>query len=187
MPSILARDAAIGQVYVTRGGLCTTPDGKERVWGFDRVRVIAKKQLYKKLDTIYTIVEAVWNPSLDLPPDYPLYVTSELKIKANGVFKISNRDKTKTIELTFDEAITRGHETMEDSDSTVMVTPTDLPQNALISMIIEKLGSTEGASLRDLAMILNIPYQKVRYLVLKLPEIGYKLIKEDSVYKIEKR
>lgn len=208
MGKILAKDAIPGVVYATRGGICIVPSdqvlwesckrvneeyekagGKFRKvpWGFDRVRVIEKKSLYANPKTEYTIVEAGWNPRLELPPDYPLYETELQTISTAPLFKLSGRRKEDTIELTYDEAVEQGFVSKTADEELTEVTVSDASKDTLTAAIIVKLSTEEGATLRDLALQLNVTYQKVRYLVLKLPEFGYKLHKNDSVFRIEKR
>lgn len=216
MSKILAKDAIPNMIYAVRGGTCNVPldrvlwDKCEQIkkeheklgkefqikseyeklggkfkkvaWGFDRVRV-------SKITDKLIICEAGWNPILELPLDYSLYETELQTISTTHLFKLSGRNKEDTIELEYDEAIKQGYitETEAKIEGSIATTTNSTTIDELTKSIITKLSTEEGATLRDLALMLNITYQKARHRVLRLPELGYKIHKNDSIFRIEKR
>ena len=71
---VLAKDAKVNSIYLTKGGKQVDKHGKEHLWGFFPVRVL--KKLTNDADEITkVIVFTPWQTKLDLEPDYPLEIT----------------------------------------------------------------------------------------------------------------
>ena len=181
---IQAKDAVLGRVYITRGGIIKRKNGDVRVWGFDRVRVIEKKQLYKDPPLIYTIVESTWNSQLELPPNYTLYETDETEIKHNTLGYISpNKNIEEIIELTFQEAVEKGYEQI---GGLKMENTTSTPKKIsnLYQSVVNELIS--GGSYTEIAKKLGTTCQNVRTMAIRATKQGYDLVKRDKKYFLTK-
>lgn len=71
---VLAKDAKINKIYLTKGGKQVDAQSKEHLWGFHPVRVL-KKETKDDDEVKKVIVFTPWETKLGLEPDYPLEVT----------------------------------------------------------------------------------------------------------------
>jgi len=71
---VLAKDAEINKIYLTKGGKQVDSKDKEHLWGFHPVRILKKET--KDDEVTKVIVFTPWQTKLDLEPDYPLEVTN---------------------------------------------------------------------------------------------------------------
>jgi len=141
MPTILAKDAEIGEIYVTPGGLAVNFVGEEFVWGYDRVQVFKKyvpdtiklvprkkeeESVVVRGDEICVDLITSWGVRIAVPADYRLCTTTETKLREADVSRLASRDHSKTIIIPFDEAIARGLEKMDDSGATITVNMKDV-------------------------------------------------------------
>lgn len=70
---ILAEDAEVNKIYLTKGGKQVDTKDKEHLWGFHPVRIL--KKVVRDDEVIKVIVFTPWQTELDLEPDYPLEIT----------------------------------------------------------------------------------------------------------------
>ena len=175
---ILSKDAKVGGVYVTRGGVTTDEHGTQHVWGFARVRILECGEKYVKVAT-------PWDTKCELPLDYSLYTTTENEVKVNSTL-VRNRDRSSTIELAFQEAIDQGFESMSSSRS-VRKKSTLIEKEQRQQRALALLTSKNGTTVRTIANELNIPYQSAYLLFRKLVKLhGYTMVKNGHTVKLIK-
>lgn len=71
---VLAKDAKINKIYLTKGGNAVDKYEKEHLWGFYPVRVL-KKVTNDAGEVTKVTVFTPWQTKLDLEPDYLLKIT----------------------------------------------------------------------------------------------------------------
>jgi len=86
---VLAKDAEINSVYLTRGGKQVDAKGKESLWGFHPVRVLRKE--FQKDEIIKVAVLTPWDTELPLDPNYPLEVTDLQTLPAESTSILTDR------------------------------------------------------------------------------------------------
>lgn len=162
MPEVKFVDIKIGQVYTSRGGIVSiTKSGKTVGWGYDRVRVIKK-------DSTKLLVETPWGTLCILKDDYPLSLTKEVVPRVE--FKLITTYISKQ-EISFDDAIARGI-------CVENIPPGDLIAEKLLKDLIEYFAVPQSIS--SAAQKFGETYQKIRYLIDKIENIGeYRINRKD--------
>lgn len=181
---ILAKDAAINSIYLTRGGKQKTVDGKVCLWGFHPVRVSSMKLIDDKVAKV--VVFTPWKTELLLNPDYPLEITdlqtlpavsTPIMIKAE---KISSDDEAPAEYVKKLKSAKREEQVQEDpqKDNKAKIFE-ELKEGTPTKQIVEKI---KGMDYRAV-------YGYINQLEKDLAKEGvYRLLKlKKGVFKIEER
>jgi hypothetical protein len=197
MSIVKYEDLVIGQIYVTRGGTVTLPDGTLAGWGFERVKVIKKFNALSGVPKV--LVLTPWGTEVDFSSDYPLEDTTEQYMRSE--FKLTFGHSNKKF-MTFAEAIKTGicvqQDIMPDSSSEVVSknsksskeTKVEKAAKAPKAPKASKGSETEIAEftqkiidyfsvkprkMTEAAKDLGIQYQKIRYTIMNVKQHGFNL------------
>ena len=146
------KDAKVGQIYVTQGGLISDQQGNVFPWGYERV------QLIQKNDQMFSYVfKTPWGTELEVRGDYILYNTPEDMIYSEH--KIVGLHERYSIQyIPFDDAVKKGICTIR--------TPSKIPllkllDNNLRQDIVNYFSTPQ--KITDGAKNFNLTYQRIRW------------------------
>lgn len=162
---MMAKDTVIGKVYASRGGTFKDVGGQVRSWGYDRIRV-------KSISDKKVVVETAWGTEVNIPIDYILYSTPEEELKGTPP-AIKGRDSGETVELTFEEAISKGYEKVN-----VKINPEDIERKVTNELLI-------GGRYTIIGLKFGLTTQQVRHIAIKMEKTGkYVLNKAEEGFKL---
>jgi len=157
---ILAKDAQLGSIYLTRGGKQLDETKKECLWGFHPVQVLKRENgLDGNLKRV--IVYTPWGTELALNPDYPLETTDLQTLPVETINPaLINTTKVSGDESAPEEYVQKLKEIKKEQSQEKSSEEGSKPKTKFESQqILEEL--KKGTPVKEMAKILKLDYRVV--------------------------
>ena len=146
---IAFKDARVGRIYVTQGGLIEDAQGNKLPWGYERVRLI-KKDTVRRL----YIFETPWGTELEVSENYTIHATPESDIRSEH--KMIGLHKGYTIQrIPFDKAVKEGICVIDGTQSSQNNSDNDIRQQIANYFNVSQ-------KITDAAKFFNLQYPRMR-------------------------